>query len=519
MPFGTTAQRWIAPLERAIGRWYDHGRDNGATYAFLLLFVLAWTLYFILAHASIDLHPDLTESYAWGLHPSAGYYKHPPLVALAAAAWFALFPATDWSFHLHAMTNAALALFAADLIARRYLTGDKRLMVLVLLMLLPFFQFHGQRISTNQLLLSTWPLATYFFLRAFESRTLVWSAAAGAMAAAAMLAKYYSVYLIAALVLAALTHPARWTYLKSWSPWISAAVGLALMAPHLYWLRGAEFGPFEYAYLVHGSASLADLFGKAGGYVLGSAGYAALPCAVYAVAVRPDRQTLKDAFLPADPGRRMLVVLFAAMLLLPPLTAPLIGMQLTSLWSMSAWFLLPVVLLAPDRAELPRQRAVYAAMPVVAITAGALVAAPAVAWANHNRVTADHRAYYRLLSEALVRQWREVSSRPLTIAMTTIELAPSITFYHPDHPDSAPDFDLRAAPWITPERMRREGFAAACPSNDTNCRRGIERLTSGASGVRRSEIEVTRSYLGRPGTSARFFLILVPPQPAAERAR
>src|SRR5262249_9825631 len=158
------------------------------------------------------------------------------------------------------------------------------------------------------------------------------------------------------------------------------------------------------------------------------------------------------ALLPADPDRRMLVVLFAAMLLLPPLTAPLIGMQLSSMWSMSAWFLLPVILLAPESATLPRQRAVYAAMPVVAVTAGASTPAPATAGITHGRNTADYRAYYRLVSEAMARQWREASPKPLTIVMTTIELAPSITFYHPDHPDSAPDFDLRAAPWITAER-------------------------------------------------------------------
>ena len=135
----------------------------------LLLFVLAWTVFHTVTHSAVDLHPDLLEIYAWSRHPSGGYYKHPPLGALMAAAWFAVFPVADWSFRLLAMTNAAVALLAVDRIARLYLSGDKRLLVPLLLLLTPFYQFHATRFGANQVLLSTWPIATYCFLRAFQT--------------------------------------------------------------------------------------------------------------------------------------------------------------------------------------------------------------------------------------------------------------------------------------------------------------------------------------------------------------
>ncbi|WP_273856092.1 hypothetical protein, partial [Serratia liquefaciens] len=71
-----------------------------------------------------------------------------------------LFPPTDWSFHLMAMTNAALALWFVDQISRRFVTGDKRAIVLLLLMLTPVYQFHAQRFNANSVQLATWPLAT-----------------------------------------------------------------------------------------------------------------------------------------------------------------------------------------------------------------------------------------------------------------------------------------------------------------------------------------------------------------------
>ncbi|NSM56029.1 glycosyltransferase family 39 protein, partial [Serratia marcescens] len=78
-------------------------------------------------------------------------------------------PLTDWSLQLMAMVNAAVALWAVDLISRRFVRGEKRVIVLLLLMLLPVYQFHAQRFNANTVLLASWPLATYCFLRAFEA--------------------------------------------------------------------------------------------------------------------------------------------------------------------------------------------------------------------------------------------------------------------------------------------------------------------------------------------------------------
>src|SRR5271155_5639850 len=76
--FGSRARRLAAPFVRLAGAWFD--APNGlATAALLVLFVVAWTLFHVLSYASIDLHPDVVEMYAWGRHPSLGYYKHPPL--------------------------------------------------------------------------------------------------------------------------------------------------------------------------------------------------------------------------------------------------------------------------------------------------------------------------------------------------------------------------------------------------------------------------------------------------------
>jgi len=464
-----------------------------------------------------ELHADLTELYAWTYHLSAGYYKQPPLAALMATAWFSVFPVTDWSFHLLAMTNAAIALFAIDLIARRYLTGDKRLFVLLFLLLTPFYQFHSQRFGTNQVLLSTWPIAVYCFLRAFETRGVLWSAAAGVAAALAMLGKYYSFYLIAGLVVAALSHPARWTYLKSPAPWVSAIAGLAALSPHLYWLTTSDYQSFEYAFRVHGLRSQLEILKNNAFYLAGAIGYVALPLLAYLLAVRPDRRVLARSLWPADPELRMLLVLLAVPLLLPPLSAPFVGVRLVPLWTMQAWFLLPIILLAPKAVVLPRQAAVAVALFVLVITAAVIAAAPGIAWVYHLREDEDGGAYYRRVSEQISAAWRQTTGTPLRIVIGDPYFAMAASFYSPNHPDSVPGFDLWRAPWVTDQRLEREGYAVICRADNVPCTSIALQRAAGNPLARTREIEVPNRYLGHVSATKKFLILIVPPRALAAR--
>ena len=126
--------------------------------------------------------------------------------------------------------------------------------------------------------------------------------------------------------------------------------------------------PFNYAFSVHGNVGFDQALAKSGSYLLGLIGYAALPCVVYWLVVRPNRATIREASLPADPERRMLVALFVVPLLLPAIMAPLLKTSVTPLWTMQAWFLLPILLLAPRSAVLPRRAMITTAICVFVAT-------------------------------------------------------------------------------------------------------------------------------------------------------
>src|SRR5471030_1605867 len=216
----------------------------------LAAYVVLWTIYGTIAKGSQGLHDDMTEVIAWSRDLSFGYLKHPPLAAWIVWLWFSVFPLAEWSYYLLAMLMPAIALWFAWRLSADYLDIEKRVMGLALLTLVPFFNFHALKFNVNTVLMPVWAATTFWFLRSYETRSRVYAALAGAGAAACMLGKYWSVYLLAGLFVAALIDARRADYFRSPAPWITAAVGLAVLTPHLVWLVQNGFEPFSYALTV-----------------------------------------------------------------------------------------------------------------------------------------------------------------------------------------------------------------------------------------------------------------------------
>jgi 4-amino-4-deoxy-L-arabinose transferase-like glycosyltransferase len=215
-----------ADWRQPILRWMDGVEAGWAVPLLLVGFVAVWQAFLSIAYFGGDLHPDVLETWTFGRSLAWGYPKHPPLMGWVARAWTSVFPLSNWSFQLMALTNAAFAMWIVDLIARRFVKGDKRLIVLFLLMLQPTYQLHAQRFNANAVLLAPWPLATYCFLASFETRRIGWAVAAGAAAALAVLGKYYSLFLIVSFVVAAMVHPQRRAYFQ-----LNRSLGFAVDEP------------------------------------------------------------------------------------------------------------------------------------------------------------------------------------------------------------------------------------------------------------------------------------------------
>lgn len=369
----------LQPIARLRAALIDPARRERALIVVLAVYVVVWAAYGAIAKAPQGLHPDMTELLDWSRDLSFGYSKHPPFAAWLVRLWFTFFPVAGWSYYLLAMLMPATTLWIVWRLSADYLAIEKRVFGIALLTLVPFFNFQALKYNVNTVLLPLWAATTFWFLRSYKTQSALYAALAGLGAACAMMGKYWSVFLIAGLVVAALVDRRRARYFRSPAPWITIAVGALALAPHLVWLTRHDFAPFAYAVGVHGEKPFLQTAVAALGYLAGSAGYVALPVIIALVAARPNRATLSDMIWPADADRRLAAAAFWAPLLLPVLGALASGTDITSLWSMSAWTLLPVVLLSPQgmtiRAVDTRRLLAFAvALPVLMLLLSPLIA-------------------------------------------------------------------------------------------------------------------------------------------------
>ncbi len=505
---GHRAEKPFASLLAALA---DPARRERTAAAVLLGYVAAWTLYAVISKASQDIHADMSEQFAFGRELAWGYAKHPPLAPLVVRAWFTLLPAADWSYDLLAVATAALALWIAWRISGRFLDGEKRVVGLALLTLVPFFNFHALKFNQNTLLMPLWAATTLWFLRSFETRRVLDAALAGAFAAAAMYGKYWSVFLVAGLGIAALADPRRGSYFRSPAPWVTAAVGALALAPHLAWLVANDFAPLSYAAATHTATSMAGVLLSALGYLAGSIGYVAVLVGIVLVAMHPSRVAIADMLWPTAPERRLAAIAFWATLLVPILVALPVRFHLTSLWTMSAWTLLPVVLLSSALVAISHRHAVRVVALAAVFPLLALAAAPAIAIVVHRKGGMPAAAHSSLLAAPVERLWRETSERPLRLLSGCDDLGYGVAFYLPSPPLVVNAVDGIRPPGLD-ERIARDGIVLVVPARPSDCLTlANARAAQGPPG-KRTEVEVARSFLGTVGQPARYLIVAIPPR-------
>jgi 4-amino-4-deoxy-L-arabinose transferase-like glycosyltransferase len=504
------AARLLRPIEILVERLLDPGRRERAAAAVLLAYTAIWTLYGVLSKATQDVHVDMSELVAWSREPALGYPKHPPLAAWLVRAWFSAFPTSDWAYHLLAIATATLALWIAWRLMARCLSPEKQVLGVALLTLIPFFNFHALKFNVNTVLLPLWAATTFWFLRSYETRRILYAALAGLGAAGSMLGKYWSIFLLAGLALAALIDRRRGEYFRSPAPWVTVLVGAIVLAPHLAWLYAHDFETFSYA--LKGQAqpkSFSEVVIRTAGYLAGGAAYVALPVVLAWINTRPSRAGLRDTLVPQEPDRQLAALAFWAPLLLPAFLALIFRIELTSLWTLPAFALLPVVLLSSplikiDRLALLRVVAFAVLFPLVA-----LALAPAIAWSTHRAGVAPPAAHVSLLAPRLAAEWRQATGKPLKIVGGSAELAYGIAFYLPGTPSAYPEFSRQLAPWIDPAQVMRDGIAIVCLTSDQGCLAGARAQGEAA---RVASVQIARRYLGAAGQPERYSFFIIPPR-------
>ncbi|MBR0843297.1 glycosyltransferase family 39 protein [Bradyrhizobium liaoningense] len=495
--------------------WFADHNETLPLVLVVALHVCVWWAVALLLHAPSDIHNDMAEAFSWGRELQWGYYKHPPFWAWIARAWFSIFPATDWAFYLLSVVNSAVGLIGVWAIAGRYVTGARRLAAVVLLELVPFYHLLAFTYNANSIALSVWPWAIYAFIVSFETRRLVPAASFGALAAAAMLSKYFGGVLLVSCLGAAIASPLARAYFRSAAPYVTILVFGACVAPHVAWLLEVSSGPIDYL-STKTEYSFLFVAGKAATVVAGII----LQHGFLVVVLVALRRTLGEpawGLASASPraliGRpkiRLLAALAVAPVLVTVLVSLLGNVRLSTKFALPLFSLMPLVWIIFDRAKCGFRSMCAVGFSIGLVMGGALLLALPAAdlkFKHNHRHFAEPRA---IVARQLTELWHAQMASPLRIVAGTESYALATTFYSDDHPSHFIDFSTTRAPWIDNARLSRDGLAIICVSDDKACLDETDRFKS----LRTTRVtlsNVFKSFLGSRGKAFSFVVVLVHP--------
>jgi hypothetical protein len=326
-----------------------------------------------------------------------------------------------------------------------------------------------------------------------------------------MLGKYWSVFLLLGLGVAALIDRRRWDYFRSTAPYLTIASGALVLAPHVVWLFRNDFAPLRYATTLHAAKPFGDALIAAFGYLVGSLGYAVIAIALVALFFRPDTDAVRDTFLPRDRKRWFVGLIFALPLVLPAIIAPLAGTTLNSVWSMSGWALLGVVLLSSPAVSVTKRTltqlfALALILPLVLATA-----APAIAYLVQRNVE-PWQTHTKLLAAETDRVWSETTPEPLRVVCGDAGLVYGVEFYSASRPMACADLGGFASGELRYDAsLASDGMAIVCFDTPL-CGAVADRLSGSVAGSKRRAVMLSRTFMGREGPSARYLIVAIPPQ-------
>ncbi len=201
---------------------------------------------------------------------------------------------------------------------------------------------------------------------------------------------------------------------------------------------------------------------------------------------RPGRAVIADIVWPTEADRRLAAAAFWAPFLLPVIGAVASGTEITSLWSMPAWTLLPVLLLSSpavtfDAAQTRRVLIGAAAVPFLM-----LIAAPVIAIQVHRAGARPAAAHGQLLAAQIESAWHQTTPQPLRFVGGDAEIAYDVIAAAVDKPRALPDMPQPSA-----AELAKAGMALVCFAEDGVCVHAAEALAPTAAASRATSRAIT----------------------------
>lgn len=417
-----------------------------------------WTLAPYFANRTLPLD-IVTDSMSFGHDFQWGYFKHPPLVFWIERISHDLLG--DFGLYLLSQIFVGATVWLVFELGRRIFDETRAAFGALLLYGLFFFSWPTSEFNHNVAEMPIWAGAALLLHRCCrQSRPADWLLL-GVVVGVGFLTKYViAVFALAAAIYILSSARGRRTLATPW-PYASVLVAALVVSPHVYWLTRHDFLPLHY--LGDRMAAVTGVLGRiasAGGFLAAQLAYhlgmvAMVLAAALFGAISFQRAGVAD---PEDTAFLLTIGLGPAALccLLPLLD----GVAVRAKWAAPMWNLSGLIIV---NHVVPRLKG-GAAWRRLAIAGIGLMVAVAVGYGVFERFgerlskTPARTAWPdRALAADLQARWAETTACPLRIVVGDNWLAGLVALRSKDHPQVLIDGNYQFSPWITGDRLSRQG--------------------------------------------------------------
>jgi len=452
------ASRHFAVLDRIVAA------PGRVIAAILFLHAAVWTVLPAVLYANLPL--DLIEALTYGREWQFGYDKLPPLPWWLVEIVYRLV-GHDFAYYLLAQAAVVTALWLIYLTAKPIAGPAGALVAVLIVDGLHYFSYTAVKFNHDVIQLPFWALAGFAFHRALRGGWIGHWLLLGLAIGMSLWAKYFIVVLAVPLAIFIVFDREARKSLATPGPYVTAAVALVTMAPHLVWLVENNFLPLAYAeHRALPSRGLIDHVWHPLQFALGQA-FFLVPSALIAMPLFfPRKRTSPPAAAAFD--RRIVAWLAFGPIVAVLAMAAVSGRGTVAMWGYPLWLFLGLwlVLNAPQKIDELRFKRVLVAWAAVF---GCLAIAFIVNYEVLPRYDHRYRAVFfpgSDLGRELSQRYRAATGRPIVYVIGSMWDGGNVAHYAPEHPRVLIDGKPERAPWIDLTDLRSKGAVVVWTAGD-----------------------------------------------------
>ena len=423
-------------------------------YIFVFIHVAAWTLVPALVRHNLPL--DSIEGTLWGHQLEWGYDKNPFMNGWLTALAVYLDGHTGWMIYFFSQLSVAAALTSVWVLGKKIITPAYALVAVLLLETVQYFNLHAIDFNDNTLELGLWAVAIYFLYQSMTQKTVRAWLMTGILLALALMAKYYTLALIAALALFLLRKENR-GQLVTLPPYLGLLAFIAIITPHLFWLTQHEYVTVTY---VFDRASAVPRFSNHFYFpaqFIWQQFEVFLPALIVFALLFLGKRPRIASSPPVVSRYDKTFLLYASLgpFLLTAVLSLILGIKLRAGWGMpltTFWTLLLLIAL-PPRLSLTKIYALIAGI-FTFIAVALTIYATAIVDSSD---TSSANFPGKEIAVTLTKLWQEKYQTPVTYVAGSRWIGGNISFYSTEHPAVFMEWNPTRSTWINPADVNKKG--------------------------------------------------------------